>query len=85
MIRRVTKLDGKHLVLATHESDDGRCRAEVRFTYGDVCVMVQTRETRDLAVAAIARDLSTYAMLALASLPTIGMVRNVVECVKEDE
>lgn len=72
--RSTTKLDGNYLVLHLLEYDDKSCRAQVEYDPGDrpTIVMIQQQPSLELAVAAIARDFSTFAARALAGLPTIG-------------
>lgn len=76
-----TKLDGDFLVLNIFEYEDKSCRAEVVYSPAArpassiaTVVMVQQRTSKELAVAAIARDFSTFAMRVLAILPTIGQL-----------
>ncbi len=73
--RRVVKLDGEYLVMDIRRWAD-LCRVDVVHCVApgapQTLVMVQIRETMELAVAAIARDLTTFAARALAALPTIG-------------
>jgi hypothetical protein len=79
--RTTTKLDGTYLVLNLLEYDDKSCRAEVVYSPaanptspGATIVMIQQQPSVELAVAAIARDFSTFATRTLASLPTIGQL-----------
>ena len=74
-----TKLDGEYLVLKLLEYDDTSCRAEVLYSPSaeptrSTVVMIQQQPSLELAVAAIARDFSTFAARTLASLPTIGQL-----------
>lgn len=72
------KLDGDFLVLESIQYDDGWCRAAVVFRTSSraagTTILLQRRSSMELAVAAISRDLSTYAARALATLPTIGLL-----------
>lgn len=79
--RTTTKLDDEYLVLNLFEYDDKTCRAEVVYRPAGrvdsseaTVVMVQQQASEELAIAAIARDFSTFATRALASLPTIGQL-----------
>jgi hypothetical protein len=84
VIRTLKKrLDGDYLLLFLFEYDDRTCRAEVLYrsapTSTPTIVMIQQQPTLDLAVAAIARDFSTFATRTLAVLPTIGELAEVPE------
>ena len=79
--RTTTKLDGDFLVLNVLEYDDKSCRAEIVYrptgrpeSSEATIVMLQQQASEELAVAAIARDFSTFATRSLASLPTIGQL-----------
>jgi len=82
--RKLTKkLDGDYLMLFLFEYDDRTCRAEVLYrsnpTRPPTIVMIQQQPSLELAVAAIARDFSTFATRTLTVLPTIGELADVDE------
>ena len=81
--RRVRRLDGGYLVLITWVWPD-RCRAEVWYSPSGraddesardrTMIMIQRGSSHELAIATIGRDLTTYAMRALAMIPSIGLM-----------
>ena len=71
-------LDGNALMMELRSYEDGTWRADVVFCDRGMrtTVLVQKRPSRELVVAAIARDFATYAALALATLPTVGRMHD---------
>jgi hypothetical protein len=71
------QLDGNFLVMDVYQYTDGECRIEVVYQVSRTrrtTVMLQRRSSLELAIAAIARDLTTFATRVLATLPTIGLL-----------
>jgi hypothetical protein len=74
------RLDQDYLVMDVCQYDNGDWRAEVIFQLSSkqrTQIMVQERSSQELVIAAIARDFSTFAARALATLPTIGLLVDV--------
>lgn len=74
------QLDGNFLVMQVIEYIDGFCRVDVvlretgKLETKGTTVAIQRAPSKELAVAKIARDFSTFATRALAWLPDVGQL-----------
>jgi hypothetical protein len=89
--RSTVQLDGDFLVMEVIEYIDGLCRVDVvlretgKLETKGTTVAIQTASSRELAVAKIARDFSTFATRALAWLPNVGQLVESYDENDEDE